>query len=108
MASLIVFLIIIFILLIVYQVFLAFKNEEYMLYLEGFTSYEEYDTEDLNNKSPLVQKNINNISYLNSEIIDMSGNMAKMQQQINSLANQQNDYLNQMTGGTPLNITGTD
>jgi hypothetical protein len=78
-----------------------------MFGFEGFTSssYEEYN-QDLSNTSPLELQNINNISYLYNEQLDMSGNMAKMQQQINGLLQQQNDYLNQTTGGTPPNITG--
>jgi len=103
------FLILFFILLIVYQIFLAFSNRTHIIALEGLTtsSYESYDdVKDISNNSPLTLQNINNIKYLYSEFIDMSGNMAKMQQQINGLVSQQNEYTNQMTGGTTPTITG--
>jgi hypothetical protein len=93
----------------VYQIFLAFSNRTHIIALEGLTtsSYESYDdVKDISNNSPLTLQNINNIKYLYSEFIDMSGNMAKMQQQINGLVSQQNEYTNQMTGGTTPTITG--
>jgi len=107
MIPLIYFIIVFFILLIAYQFFLSFLNQGFVFGLEGFTSssYQQYN-QDLSNNSPLELQNINNISYLYNEQLDMSGNMAKMQQQINGLLQQQNDYLNQTTGGTPPNITG--
>jgi hypothetical protein len=107
MFLLIYFVIIFFILLIAYQVFLSFSNPDFSFGFEGFTSssYQQYN-QDLSNNSPLELQNINNISYLYNEQLDMSGNMAKMQQQINGLVEQQNDYLNQTTGGKPPNITG--
>jgi hypothetical protein len=103
------FLILFFILLIVYQIFLAFANSNQVVALEGLTtlSYESYDdTKDISNNESLSLQNINNIKYLHSEFIDMSGNMAKMQEQINGLVAQQNEYTNQLTGGTPPTITG--
>jgi len=112
MFPLIYFIIVFFILLIVYQVFLAFTNNsnviESFFVFEGFTSssYKDYNDTEVNNKNKLISKNINNISYLYNEQVDMSGNMAKMQQQINDLLQQQNDYLNQTTGGSPPNVTG--
>lgn len=92
-----------------YQIFLAFANSNHVVGLEGLTtlSYESYDdTKDISNNDSLSLQNINNIKYLHSEFIDMSGNMAKMQEQINGLVAQQNEYTNQLTGGTPPTITG--
>jgi hypothetical protein len=100
-----------------YQVFFAFSYDnrfnnynsfnEFNCF-EGFTdaSFSAYNMTDISSNNPLILQNINNINYLNNEFIDMSGNISKMQQQINGLVQQQNQYANNMTGGTPPNITG--
>ena len=85
MLTIINFLICFFILLILYQIFLAhFDNNMF----EGFTQklqYKKYNISDSSNNSPLELQNSNNISVLNSEVIDMSYNIANIQKQINSL-----------------------
>ena len=112
--------IIFFILLIMYQIYLScfyddklssfnnFKTFNTFGCFEGFTdaSFSSYNMDDISSNDPLVLQNINNINYLNNEFIDMSGNMSKMQEQINGLVQQQNDYANNITGGTPPDVTG--
>ena len=107
MLALILFLIIFFVILLVYQIFLAYFNNNS---LEGFKEglkYEKYNLKDTSNNSPLELQNANNVSVLNSQFIDMSSNIANIQQQVNGLVNSQQQYASQMTGGSAPDITGT-
>jgi len=107
MLALILFLIIFFVILLVYQIFLAYFNNNS---LEGFKEglkYEKYNLKDTSNNSPLELQNANNVSVLNSQFFDMSSNIANIQQQVNGLVNSQQQYASQMTGGSAPDITGT-
>ena len=120
MLTLINLLIIIFILLITYQIFLAhFSNS----IIEGLEDYQEYDSNDLNTKDPnnvmiLVQQNAGNIEVLrkkldgifdlNQEVQDISGNVANLTTQVNDLVKSQEDYLAEKLPEEPPEITGTE
>ncbi len=54
-----------------------------------------------------MQQEITSLNGLNQEVQDISGNVASLQSQVNSLVKAQNDYANNMTGGTEPQITGT-
>jgi TolA-binding protein len=111
MTTLINLLIIFFLFLILYQIFLASRI------IEGLENqYQPYDTNNSANAIILAQKNAGNIEYLkeqidslqdvNNQIQDLSGNIVSLQQQVNGLVQAQQDYANQLTGGTPPEITG--
>ena len=127
MLTLINILIVFFILLIAYQIFLAYyKNTT----LEGLTTvnntttndinltneYKDYDTNDPKNALILAQQNAGNISYIKQRLDnvqnmydqfqDLSGNVGALQTQVNGLVTAQQQYATQMTGGTAPNITG--
>jgi hypothetical protein len=115
MLTLINLLIIIFILLITYQIFLAhFSNR----IIEGLENYQEYDTKDPNNVMILVQQNsgnievlrkqFDNISGLNQEVQDISGNVANLTKQVDDLVKAQEDYLKENLPEEPPEITGTE
>jgi peptidoglycan hydrolase CwlO-like protein len=115
MLTLINLLIIIFILLITYQIFLAhFSNS----IIEGLENYQEYDTKDPNNVMILVQKNsgnievlrkqFDNISGLNQEVQDISGNVANLTKQVDDLVKAQEDYLKEKLPEEPPEITGAE
>ena len=112
MLSLINILILFFTILVIYQIFLAiFKGNV----IEGLQNkdYKPY------NKDPLIlaQQNAGNIIVLKQQIDELSGvkkdindlntNYAGLQSQVTSLVNAQNDYTNQMTGGSEAQETGT-
>lgn len=115
MLTLVNILILFFILLIVYQIFLANNVIEG---LKNKGSYVPYDTNNPENTLILAQKNAGNIEYLkeriediqsssiNQEFQDLSGNVQSLQEQVNGLVSAQKEYANQMTGGTTPNITG--
>jgi hypothetical protein len=44
---------------------------------------------------------------MNTQIQDLSGNVQLLQEQVNELVSAQQQYAEQLTGGTPPNITGT-
>ena len=115
MLLLINILIIFFIFLISYQLFLG--NHEYKL--EGFDNandYKEYDTNNPNNTLILAQQNAGNISFLkkrideygelSKQVVDLSNNLQTLQGQVDQLMQSQQDYADQLTGGTPPTITG--
>ena len=116
MLTLINTLILFFAILIFYQIFLEYFRDNI---IEGLTSntYQPYDTNNPNNALILAQQNAGNITVLqqeitslnglNQEVQDISGNVASLQSQVNSLVKAQNDYANNMTGGTEPQITGT-
>ena len=115
MLTLINLLIIIFILLISYQIFLAnFSNN----IIEGLKDYQEYDTKNPDNVMILVQQNsgnievlrkqFDNISGLNQEVQDISGNVANLTKQVDDLVKAQEDYLAEKLPEEPPEITGTE
>jgi hypothetical protein len=97
--------------LILYQLFLATNIREG---LEN--QYQNYDKNNPNNALILAQQNAGNISYLKErvnkfegtykEVQDISENVVSLQTQVDGLVQAQQDYVNQMTGGTAPEITG--
>jgi hypothetical protein len=108
-------LIIFFVLLIIYQLFLAYiKNTV----TEGMdTQYQPYDTSNSSNVMILAQQNAGNIEVLkqqldgllelNKEVQDISGNLVNLQQQVYGLVQSQQSYAAQVTPSTPPDISGT-
>jgi len=115
MFTLVNILILFFIFLILYQIFLATKIIEGMDNSNN-SDYKSYDTNNPNNALILAQQNSGNIAYLkkqmdsvqdiNQEVQDLSGNVQTLQTQVNEIVQAQQNYANQMTGGTVPNITG--
>lgn len=113
MLTLINILILFFIILIIYQIILATQPQ----LVEGLKNkYEPYDTNNPNNALILAQQNAGNIAYikeklsdienLSKEVQDLSGNYQSLQSQVDQLMQSQQDYANQMTGGSPPDVTG--
>ena len=111
MLTLINILILFFSFLIIYQILLAYFGDSVV---EGLTKYKPYGDKDA---LILGQQNAGNIIVLKGEIDDLTGlkqefqdlssNYSGLQSQVNSLVKAQNDYTNQMTGGSDAQITGT-
>lgn len=118
MFTLVNILILFFIFLILYQIFLATRIIEGMDNIDASNNsvYKSYDTNNPNNALILAQQNAGNIAYLkqqmdsvqdiNQEVQDLSGNVQTLQTQVNGIVQAQQNYANQMTGGTVPNITG--
>ena len=120
MLTLVNLLILFFIMLIFYQIFLAYFGNSF---IEGYTNkdenneYKSYDTNNPDNALILSQQNAGNIIVLkgqldemlgiNQQVQDLSGNVASLQQQVTDLVQAQKDYANEMTGGTEPEISGT-
>jgi uncharacterized protein YoxC len=113
MSILVNILIIFFIYLLFHQILLAYNFN--INIVEGLeTQYQGYDP---SNILILAQQNAGNISYLKErldklddlyeEVQDISGNVVSLQTQLNNIAQAQQDYTTQMTGGTAPVITGT-
>ena len=111
MLTLVNILIVFFIVLILYQIFLASNI------IEGLENkYTPYDMNNPNNALILAQQNAGNISFLKErldkyagvyqQVQDLSGNVASLQTQVNGLVQAQQDYATQMTGGSPPQVTG--
>ena len=115
MLTIINFLIIIFIVLIIYQIFLAYFSDNI---IEGLENYKEYDTEDPDNVMILAQQNAGNIEVLKQEfdkitglkqqVDDISGNMVNLTKQVDDLVKAQEDYLAQNLPAEPPEITGAE
>lgn len=134
---LIYILIVLFVVLMGYQVYLAndtfglangtfglaiFPNKT----IEGLENqdtsstqeYKPYNLNDPNNSLILAQQNAGNIEVLkgridnldgvNKKVDDMQQSMVSMQTQIDGLVQQQAEYAQEMAGSTPPDITGTD
>jgi hypothetical protein len=108
-------LILFFILLLLYQIFLA----EFTV-IEGLDNqgqYQPYNTNDPNNVLILAQQNAGNIQVLKQqldglmslkeEVLDISGNVAILQTQVNGIAGAHQQYASNMTKNPPPTITGT-
>ena len=78
--------------------------------------YRQYDKKIADNTFMLAQQNAGNIEYLkqridtvqgmNQEVQDLSGNVQTLQTQVDGLLQAQQDYANQMTGGTAPEVSG--
>ena len=79
--------------------------------------YRQYDKQIADNTFMLAQQNAGNIEYLKQridavqgqyqQVQDLCGNVQALQTQVNGLVQAQQDYANQMTGGTAPEVTGT-
>jgi TolA-binding protein len=115
MLLLINLLILFFIVLIFYQIFLAYLENNIIEGLDN-QQYESYDTNNPNNALILAQQNAGNISFLkeqlddlnglNQEVQDISGNLIALQDQVLQIVSAQQNYSTQMTGGSVPDITG--
>jgi hypothetical protein len=119
-------LIIIFMLLIAYQIFLSFNTETLIEGLENNNTntstntkeYQPYNLGDPNNALILSQQNAGNIEVLKgrvdtldgikNRVDDMQQNINSMQVQIDGLVQQQADYAQELVGNTPPEVTGTE
>ena len=111
MLTLINILVVFFAILILYQIFSEYFRDTI---IEGLDDYKPYDK---NDALILSQQNAGNIIVLkgevddmkgiNQEVQDLSGNVASLQSQVDSLVSAQKDYANNLTGGTEPEITGT-
>jgi hypothetical protein len=119
-------LIIFFIILLTYQVILAFSTTNTLiegLENEGTTNsstqeYKPYNLNDPNNSLILSQQNAGNIEVLRGRIDKFDGvkeqvdtmqqEIDSMQVQMDALVQQQADYAQELAGSTPPDITGTD
>ena len=116
---LIYILIVLFVILISYQVYLAILPNSLVEGLENNdTAYKPYNINDPNNYLILSQQNAGNIEVLKGRIDDLDGvkesvdNMQQsinsMQTQIDGLVEQQANYAQEIAGSTPPDISGTD
>lgn len=123
---LIYILIILFVILVTYQVILAFSPTNTLI--EGLENegtansstqeYKPYNVNDPNNSLILSQQNAGNIEVLRGRIDKFDGvkeqvdtmqqNIDSMQVQIDGLVQQQADYAQEIAGSTPPDVTGTD
>jgi hypothetical protein len=123
---LIYILIVLFVLLVTYQIILAvspiFIQNTLIEGLENATTssqeYKPYNISDPNNSLILPQQNAGNIEVLkgrvdkldglNDKVVTMQQSIDLMQTQIDGLVQQQADYAQEIAGSTPPDITGTD
>ena len=120
MLTLVNLLILFFIILIIYQIFLAYFGKSIV---EGLTNdnkpdnteYQPYDSNDpliLGKQNAgniiVIKKELDGLIGLNQQVQDLSGNVTILQNQVNSLVEAQQQYASQVAGGTPPDITGTD
>lgn len=119
--NLIYILIIVFIIIILCQIFLGDKLIEGMDNADTSTTtdtYQPYNLSDPNNALILGQQNAGNINYLKErvdeltnvkkDVDDLKQNVSLMQTQIDALVQQQADFGTQLAGSTPPTITGTE
>lgn len=118
MGILIWVLMIIFIILISYQVFLAhFLDNKYntnynYTIIEGLTatsssSFQEYDDTDSTDALELAQQNEDNILFLKGQIQDMSGNIVSLAKQVKQIVKAQQDSANEVAPSSPPTVGGT-
>jgi len=119
---LIYILIVLFVILISYQVYLAILPKKLVEGLENNDTatgtYKPYNLNDPNNALILSQQNAGNIEVLKGRIDDLDGvkesvdNMQEsinsMQTQIDGLVEQQATYAQEMAGSTPPYVSGID
>ena len=123
--NLIYILIIVFVIIILCQIFLGDKLIEGMdnpdtstTTTTEDTTYQPYNLSDPNNALILGQQNAGNINYLKErvdeltnvkkDVDDLKQNVSLMQTQIDALVQQQADFGTQLAGSTPPTITGTE
>jgi hypothetical protein len=120
---LIYILIVIFVVLISYQIYLVIFPKKLLEGLENNETntteeYKPYNLNDPNNSLILAQQNAGNIEVLKGRI-DSFGDVKKsvdnmkqeidsMQTQIDGLVQQQADYAQEIAGSTPPTISGTE
>lgn len=112
MLTIVNLLIVFFVILIVYQIFLAYSGNT----IEGLTNqkYQPYPPDALilsqqnAGNIEVLKDRLDGISGLNKEVQDISGNVASLQDQVSQLVTSQQQYATQMTGGTAPTISGTD
>jgi hypothetical protein len=110
-----------FILLIIYQIFLAHFN----YIIEGLDNnssnnnleYKNYDSTTSISSTDLSQINFDNIKYLkqqidslsniHTEVQDLSGNVANLTTQVNGLLQEQSEYAKNNLPAEPPEITGS-
>jgi len=78
--------------------------------------YRQYDKKIADNTFLMAQQNAGNIEYLkqridaiqgmNQQVQDLSGNVDVLQKQVTGLVQTQQDYANQITGGSEPEVTG--
>ena len=119
-------LIILFSVLISYQLYLELSKSSLIEGMESDTTttdtllqYKDYSSSDsATNALILAQQNAGNIAYLKSQVdqlltlqsqVDnLNSEVETMSTQLNDLAQQQADYATSLAGSTPTTITGTD
>ena len=116
-------LIIVFILLISYQIYLELCPNKIIEGLENETTtteaeYQPYNVNNPNNALILAQQNAGNIEVLRGRIDKLDGikektdqmqeDMNSMQSQIDALVQQQADYAQQLVGSAPPDVSGTE
>jgi len=106
------FLIIIFILIIIYQIFLAHFNNNI---IEGLDGYKDYDpsiamelAEQNAGNIEVLKSQLSNNSGLKQEVEDLSANVANLNQQMKDLAQAQQDYLSEKLPAEPPTVSGAD
>lgn len=126
-------LILVFLLLISYQIYLELFPKKLIEGLEGDTStesttnasttaseplYQPYNLDSPNNALILAQQNAGNIEVLRGRLDKLDGikektdkmqeDMNVMQSQIDALVQQQADYAQQLAGSQPPDVSGTE
>ena len=114
MLTLVNILILFFIILVIYQIFLAYSENMIIEGLENDSNYKPYDSNDAlilgkQNAGNIIvlEKQVNDLTGLNQQVQDLSGNVAGLQEQVNNLVSAQNEYASQMAPSTPPDISGT-
>jgi hypothetical protein len=114
MLTLVNILILFFTILVIYQIFLAYSGYSIIEGLENDKKYKPYDSDDAlilgkQNAGNIIvlEKQVNELSGLNQQVMDLSGNVADLQDQVNSLVSAQSEYANQIAPSTPPDISGT-
>ena len=114
MLTLVNILILFFTILVIYQIFLAYSGYSIIEGLENDKNYKPYDSNDAlilgkQNAGNIIvlEKQVSEMSGLNQEVQDLSGNVANLQDQVDSLVSAQKDYASQMAPSTPPDISGT-
>ena len=96
-------LIVFFLFLVLYQIYLALFYRGERECLENQVNCNDPNSRILGE----IQVIQNNISNVNKQITDMSLNIIQLNDQVQSLIQQQADAAQQLTGGDPLTVTGT-
>ena len=114
MLTLVNILILFFTILVIYQIFLAYSGYSIIEGLENDEKYKPYDSDDAlilgkQNAGNIIvlEKQMSELSGLNQQVMDLSGNVSDLQDQVNGLVSAQNEYASQMAPSTPPDISGT-